>query len=680
MNLTTPLTELKGVGDNVAGKLKILGLKTVQDLIDNYPKRYEDYSSVQPINSITPGPVTIKGAIKQPTGRTVRRGLHITEAVLSDETSSVRIIWFNQPYRAASLKSDAEYYVSGIFEFKSGRLSIMNPSIELADKFNVNTARIIPIYRQTKGLKSAVIRKLFKQILPAIGSLPESLPSWLVSSQGLIDKAKANHDIHFPKDNEALTNAEKRLGFEEVFVLTLAGLLNKYELHKQRALAVEFNEAVARDFVAKLPFKLTDDQKRATWQVFKDIEKEQPMNRLIEGDVGSGKTVVAAMAAVMAIERGFQVALMAPTEILARQHAGSLYELLKPVGMAQHVSLLVGGMTSPQKKLSQSAIKNGKARFIIGTHALIQEKVAMQNLGLVIIDEQHRFGVEQRKALLTKAKHAVHVLSLTATPIPRSLALTLYGELDVSILSEKPAKRLDIETELVPASSRNKLIENVKTELDAGRQCFWICSLIEESEEDFPDLVSVKDLHSRFISREFKGYKVGLLHGSMKAEDKDKVMTDFSKGNIDLLVSTTVVEVGVDIPNASVMVNENPERFGLAQLHQLRGRVGRGIYQSYCYLQLANAQSATRRLQILKNSNDGFKLAEYDLELRGPGAVYGTMQHGALDLKIAKLTDRKLIAAARKSAQEFIDKGENLLEYKQLNKRVQQKRAITNLN
>ncbi len=355
--------------------------------------------------------------------------------------------------------------------------------------------------------------------------------------------------------------------------------------------------------------------------------------------------------------------------------------MLEPHGISEQVGLLVGGMTKPQKDSAHSAIKEGKVRFIIGTHALIQQKVSIRKLGLVIIDEQHRFGVEQRKKLQAKAGHAVHLLSLTATPIPRSLALTLYGELDISVLAEKPANRLPVETILVPASSRDKLMKKIDLQIENGRQVFWVCPRISEEEEDtLPKLTSAESLHKQLSDKQFKHRKVGLLHGGMKSQEKDAVMKQFVNHKLDILVATTVIEVGVDVPNATAMVIENPERFGLAQLHQLRGRVGRGAHQSHCYLQLSDATAPSRRLRALVGSNDGFKLAELDLELRGPGAVYGTMQHGALDLRLAKLTDTRLIAAARARAQEFIERGENLLKYNELNERVINARAITTLN
>lgn len=678
MTIDSPVTDVKGVGDELGKKFKTLGIQTVQQLIDYYPRRYDDYSNVQLINQIRPGAVTIKATIKQATGRYARRGLHITEAVASDETGSVRLIWFNQPYRAAALKIDQEYFISGDFGLRYQRLSIQNPSAELVSNFPVNTARIVPIYRETKGLKSSQIRRAIRELIPAIRNLPEKLPAWLTEEERLIARADAIEQIHFPTSSSDLMAARQRLGFEEVFELTLAALLNKYELLEETALAIPFNENLAKDFVSHLPFKLTDDQRKVVWQIYQDIQKTTPMNRLVEGDVGSGKTVVATMAVLMAIEQGYQAAFMAPTELLARQHADTIFRLLEPLGLSDHVGLLVGGLKSAQKSAAQQKIKSGEMRFIIGTHALIQEKVGMHKLGLLVIDEQQRFGVEQRKKLEAKTGHAVHVLSMTATPIPRSLALTLYGELDISVIAHKPANRLPIKTEIVVLNARTKLYQAIDKQLEKGRQAFIVCPLIAES--DFLPSRSAEQVYKELSTGPFKHRRVGLLHGKLKPADKDAIMQKFVNHELDLLVSTTVIEVGVDVPNATVMVVENAERFGLAQMHQLRGRVGRSEHQGYCYLVLSDSQAPSPRLRALESSSDGFKLAEYDLELRGPGAIYGTLQHGQLDLRIAKLTDTKLIAAARKRAQEFIDRGESLLEYKELHERVKATRSVTNLN
>jgi ATP-dependent DNA helicase RecG len=672
------LTTIKGVGPEMVKKLAILGIKTINDLIEFFPRRYDDYSTVVPIAQIKPGPVTIHATIKQAKGRYVRRGMHITEAAASDESGSVRIVWFNQPYRENSLKKDQTYFISGQFELSRQHLSIMNPSIELASDFPVNTARIVPVYRETKGVTSRQIRKIIREIIPIIDHTPENMPAWIIAEHKLITHAQALKTMHFPRNSEELEKARHRLGFEEVFSLTMASLLNKYELLADKALAIPFKEVLAKQFVSHLPFQLTDAQRKVVWHAYQDMAKTQPMNRLVEGDVGAGKTVVAAMAAVMAMEQGFQVALMAPTELLARQHAETIYKLLEPLGMSHQVGLLVGGLKMQAKAAVQKHIASGDVRFIVGTHALIQEKVDMQTLGLVIIDEQHRFGVEQRKALMAKAGHMPHLLSLTATPIPRSLALTLYGELDISVLDVKPGGRLPIITKICSPASRAQLYAEITTELTAGRQMFVVCPLITESTTI--QASSAEKVYDQFSKRDFKQWRVGLLHGKMKPAEKNEVMERFVRHELDILVSTTVIEVGVDVPNASVMLIEAADRFGLAQIHQLRGRVGRSSDQGYCYLMMSDSKAPPKRIRALATISDGFKLADLDLELRGPGAIYGTNQHGQLDLRIAKLTDVKLIAEARKTAQEAIDRGENLLQYPVLFERVSRLRAVTNLN
>lgn len=678
MGLQNPVSDLSGVGDAAQKKFAVLGIKTVLDLIDYLPKRYNDFSEVQSIASLKPGDVTIRARIKQAKGRYVRRGMHVTEAVVSDDTGSVKLVWFNQPYRESSLKKGQDYYISGEFGLHRQQLSITSPAIELTSSLPIHTARIIPIYRETKGFTSVQIRKAVAQALEYLTELEESLPDWMIKEYKLVGRQQAYRTMHFPESAEALEAARKRIGFEEVFHLTLAGLLNKQEITKEIAQSIPFDEKLARDFVSHLPFKLTNAQRKAVWQIYLDMQKTEPMNRLLEGDVGSGKTAVAAMASLMAMHAGFQVAFMAPTELLARQHAETLYKLLQPLGKHNAVGLLVGGMTAAQKKQAHQSITSGKAQLIVGTHALIQDKTVMHDLGLVIIDEQHRFGVEQRKELIKKAGSAPHILSMTATPIPRSLALTLYGELDVSVLNEKPKARKSVETVLCSPNSREQLYEKINLEVDEGRQVFVVCPLISE-----PSLMPVKsaeETYAELAKGPFKHRKVGLLHGKQKAEDKDKIMTSFAAGELDVLVATTVIEVGVDVPNATVMLIENAERFGLAQLHQLRGRIGRSSHQGYCYLMLSDSKTPSKRLRALASSNDGFKLAELDLELRGPGAIYGTLQHGALDLRIAKLTDRRLIVTAREAAQKFIDKNESLLKYKELHNHVTELRKVTRLN
>lgn len=700
MKAEDKLNTVKGVGEALAAKFAKLNIRTVSDLIENVPRRYDDYSKVIRVSQIRPGPVTVRVKLSAVKSRYSRKGLHMTEATASDESGSVKLVWFNQPYRAKSIKSDEEYFVSGEFASNYKYFAITNPACELVSSFPVNTARLVPIYRLTKGLGVAQVRRVVKNAL--ISYKPaETLPEWLLKKQKLIPKDQALLEMHFPTSTQSLAEAKRRLGFEEVFELTLASELNKQEFKNEHALEIPFNQQLIKDFVSKLPFDLTDDQRKVAWEIFQDMEQGAPMNRLVEGDVGSGKTVVAVLASLGAMDSGFQVAFMAPTELLANQHASSIHKLLETINYHQEIVLLTGSMNAKQKQNALDKISSGEAKLIIGTHAVFQDKVNFNNLGLIVVDEQHRFGVEQRKKLQLKANrglanerkehlnntdtnksllarsHMPHVLNMTATPIPRSLALTLYGEMDVSIIAKLPKGRKPVATELLIPENREKLYRNITKEIDAGRQAFVVCPQIEES--DNARLSAVKT-YEQLSKTWLKKYKVGLLHGKMKSDEKDAVMQQFINKKLDVLVSTTVIEVGVDVPNASVMVIEGADKFGLAQLHQLRGRVGRGSDNAFCYLVLSENDEPTKRLRILEHENNGFKLAEYDLELRGPGAIYGTMQHGELDLRVAKLTDVELIKNARQSAQEFVQKGENLLKYPELNKRVSALRTINNLN
>lgn len=677
MKLSTQLSELKGVGPKTAMIFKRLGLDTVSNLLEYYPRKYEDYSKVQIIGNIKPGPVTIRVKIKQASGKYIRGGLHITEAVASDDTGSVRLLWFNQPHRSANIKRDVNYFVSGLFELRNNRLSIANPSMELESAFPLNTARIVPIYKETKGLSSNQIRKILKTILTSELDITETLPIDIVKSEALVGLLQAIKTKHFPESLKDLKSADERLGFEELFELILASQYAKQDLASQRGLRIPFDRAMAKEFVKHLPFTLTDAQKKAVWQIYQDMDSEKVMNRMLEGDVGAGKTVVATMSAVMALAKNYQVAFMAPTDLLARQHAETIFKLLKPLGLASKTVLLVGSMSAKEKAHAHEAIKTGQALFIIGTHALIQDKVDLQNLALVIVDEQHRFGVDQRKKLLAKAGHAPHMLSMTATPIPRSLALTVFGELDISILDQKPKNRLPIITELVNPTNRIKLYDKIQKEIDKGRQIFVVCPLIEES-----DMLQAKSAQKTYLEmrKHFKKSKVGLLHGKLKPDEKQATMQAVIDGSMSILVATTVIEVGVDVPNATIMLIEAPERFGLAQLHQLRGRVGRGSEQGYCYLMLSDSVTPSRRLRAIESTDDGFKLAELDLEIRGAGALYGTMQHGQLDLRIANFSDTKLIARARNRAVAFSENPDNLLQYPYIKQRILELQSVVHLN
>lgn len=668
---------LTGVGPSLAKAFKKLGVETIHDLLLYYPKKYDDYSNISVIAKLKPGKVTIRAKIIQVKGRWIRGGLHITEAVASDKSGSVALVWFNQPYREKSIKKNEQYYISGVLELARARFSIQNPSLELVSDFPVNTARIIPIYRQSKDVKSQQIRRALKQVFIAINTVESSLPKNIEKDYKLIDKHEALRLIHFPKSVDDLSRAKRRLGFEEVFELILASKLLKQETVRQLSVPIKFDKRLAQKFVKSLPFTLTNAQKVAAWEIFQDLEQETASNRLLEGDVGSGKTVVAAMAAVMAMNKNYQVAFMAPTEILARQHAETLAKLLEPLNYHKKIVLLVGSMKAPQKSRAKKHIGDGSAQLIIGTHALIQENVEMPNLALAIVDEQHRFGVDQRKELLKKAHKLPHMLSMTATPIPRSLALTVYGELDISILKDKPKNRQPIITKLIGSGQREKIYQQIDKLLADKQQMFVVCPLIEES--DFAAHKSVAQVEKE-IRKAFPKRKITALHGRQKPEDKQKIMQSFIDGKTDILVSTTVIEVGVDVPNATIMLIESPERFGLAQIHQLRGRVGRGQKQGYCYLMLDDGGSPTRRLRAAQQSSDGFKLAELDLQLRGPGAIYGHRQHGELDLRLVTLSDTELIKQANDAAKQAAQNPENLVQYPRLQARIKSLQKIKHLN
>ena len=677
MKLTDDLQMVKGVGPANAAKLASIGLHSVADFIEYWPRRYDDFSSVVSVLSLRPGLVTVKGTFSNVRVKNSRRGLHLTEALLRDQSGSVAVIWFNQPYRSKSLSLSEEYLVSGEFSFKSSRLSIVNPRIEIF-KGMADSAKILAIYKETKLVNSLLLRKIAANIRQFFELLPETLPMWLVDNEKMMTRSTAMRELHLPTNMVELAKAKDRLGFEEVFEMQLAGELMRRELATERSPVIEFDEAIAKDFVGSLPYKLTDDQRRSTWQIFKDIAQDHPMNRLVEGDVGSGKTVVAAMASVMTMNAGYQVLFMAPTEILARQHASSLASLLSKVGMDSQIGLLVGSLSAKQKSELHTRIASGECRLAVGTNALIQDKVIGQNVGLTIIDEQHRFGVEQRTRLRSKAGLFPHVLCMTATPIPRTLALTLYGELDITQLHDMPPGRTPIVTDIILPTARAAMYEKIESKLSEGRQAFIVCPLIEENVE--LGLSSAEQMYAKLSRGYFKKRRVGLLHGGMKADAKTAIMAEFKAGNIDLLVSTTVIEVGVDVPNACVMVVESAERFGLAQIHQLRGRVGRGVHPGQCYLVPSDDIGVSKRLRVLTYVADGFKLSEIDLELRGPGAIYGSRQSGALDLRLANFSDERLIARAKKFAVEFVDRGENLLQYPLLAARVNYFRSVSKLN
>ena len=676
MNLLSPLKNVKGVGEKTAEQFASAGLFTVGDLIDFLPRRHEDFSEVVKISDVHPGKMTIRARCEKVTTRPVRRGLRLTTATLADDSGKLQAIWFNQPYRETQLKGGEEFFFSGQFEFNYNKYQLSNPSVEKISDMPVQTDRLLPVYRAVRGLKSQLVRKILAELRPLMTMLPETLPAEIVKTEKLLSRADAVLGMHFPKTADDVTRARERLAFEELFQLLLAAQFNKQENAKLTGWHIPFDQTVVGEFVKQLPFDLTGAQRRAAWEIIQDFERKTPMNRLLQGDVGSGKTVVAGLAARQAAHAGFQTALMAPTEILAGQHAETLSKMLEPFNVT--VALLTGSVKGVARKTLYEHIENGSVDVVVGTHALIQQSVRFHRLGFVAIDEQHRFGVAQRQELLKKSKHMPHLLAMTATPIPRSLALTVYGELEVSILNELPKGRKPIKTKLWSPNSSAQLYELVDAEIAKGRQGYVICSLIDDNPDN--DVKSVEAEYKKLRGTVFKHRRIGLLHGKMKAEEKDDVMAKFAAGDLDILVSTTVVEVGVDVPNATVMLIENADRFGLSQLHQLRGRVGRSSHQSYCYLVMSDSSKPSQRLKEIERSNDGFYLAEVDLKLRGPGEIYGRSQHGALNLQIATLSDTKLIARAQKQARRFVESNQDLVQYKQLAAQVQQYQRLTTLN
>ncbi len=680
MNLKTPLEQVKGVGPKIAMQLRTAGLETVGDIITFLPRRHDDFTGLAPIADLKPGKVTIRARCESISTRPVRRGLRLTTAVLADDSGKLNAIWFNQPYRTQQLGgSDDEFYFSGEFEYNYGRYQLTNPTAEIAKDMPVQAERLMPVYHSIHGLKSVTVRKVVEKLRPLMSVLPETLPVSIVRAEGLMGRAEAISAMHFPKTTEEVQRARDRLAFEELFELLLASRLNKLENQQLEGYHIPFEQSVVKQFVSNLPFELTGAQRRAAWDILQDFERKTPMNRLLQGDVGSGKTVVAGLAARQAASHGFQTALMAPTEILASQHAETLDKLLAPFGV--RVGLLVGSLKGKARQALYEQIANGEVDVVVGTHAVIQDKVSFKKLGFVVIDEQHRFGVDQRQKLLAKSGTGglmPHLLAMTATPIPRSLALTVYGELDLSILNERPKGRMPIKTEIVTPVGVPKMYERVDAEIANGRQAYVVCSLIDDNPEN--DTKSVTAEHQRLKQTIFGHRQIGLLHGKMKPAEKETIMQDFKARKYDILVSTTVVEVGVDVPNATTMIIENADRFGLSQLHQLRGRVGRGSHQSYCYLVMSSSNKPSERIREIEKSDDGFYLAEVDMKLRGPGEIYGRMQHGALNLQIATLADTALIARAQNAVKRFVKSPEEVARYKTTNIRVQYYQRLTTLN
>ncbi len=665
MDLAAPIEEVKGIGPKTAEILHKAGIFMLRDLVYHLPRDYENFQQAQNIADLRPGKVTVKARVEDIATRRIKR-LTLTEATLRDKTGAIKAIWFNQPYRAKQFAEQGEYYFSGNMQLSYGRYQLQNPSATKADEYDApSTDKVQPIYPARGTIKSQDFKKFIAGLRNQIALTPDMLPNYPGRAEALLD-------VHFPETIEQAKKGREYLAVEELFELLLAARLNREENQKLRTAPIKTDMAKFKDFVTRLPFRLTNAQRVATWEILQDMESDIPMNRLLQGDVGSGKTMVAALSAYAAAGAGFQTALMAPTEVLATQHAESLSKLF---GDKLRIALLTG--STKRKPELKKHIKAGEVDLVIGTHALITDDTEFKNLGLAIIDEQHRFGVAQRQKLLAKARTMPHLLSMTATPIPRSLQLTIFGDLAVSVLDELPAGRQPITTKIVSPSSTKSMWEAVEAELRAKHQVYYICKKIDDKGES--ELKSVK-AEVQKIARKFPNYNVAYLHGKMKPAEKDEIMTLFASGEIDILVSTTVVEVGVNVPNATVMVIADADQYGLSQLHQLRGRVGRGAAASFCYLICSSTDAPTKRIREIERSQDGFYLAEVDLKLRGPGEIYGSLQHGALDLRIASITDTKLVHRADQLVKDFLKQKLNVLEYKELSAAVKKYQRLTTLN
>ncbi len=694
IDLATPIEKLARVGPRNLPRLKKLGVKTVRDLLWHFPVRYEDFSSAVPIGEIKEAgeTVSVRGVVSDIKSiRLWPRRRAVTNATIQDESGLIRAVWFNQPYIAESLPAGSAVSLAGKVSLDKKGLYLSSPHYEKFFEASrlTHTSGLVPIYPETEGITSKYLRFLIKPLLTNAENLPDPLPEEIIKKYDLPRLEDALHSIHFPKRSEESDSARRRFALEELLLFQLRVLRDHRQLQTLKASPIIFNEKLIAAFVKNLPFELTNDQRLSAYEILQDLQRSYPMNRLLNGDVGSGKTVVALIVAYQAVLAGHQAVFMAPTEILAEQHFGSLRLLSAGTGNRIKFGLLTGSVVKQwpvdettsekiSKKLMLQEIAKGEIDILIGTHAVIQKNVKFKDLGLVVIDEQHRFGVEQRMRLVKGQTLVPHLLSMTATPIPRTLALTIFGDLDISLLKEKPKGRQTIITKVIAASEREKAHEFIEEEIQKGRQIFVICPRIELSNSEnsggngqlsvkkllWAEVRAVTEEYKKLAEKTFPHRRVAMLHGKMKAADKNKIMGDFKNGRHDILVSTSVVEVGVDIPNASIMMIESAERFGLAQLHQFRGRVGRGEHQSYCLLFTdSDTALADRRLCALEKTDNGFELAEMDLKIRGPGEFTGIKQSGIPDFAMASLADVELIKKARLEAKLLLKKDPTLKQY-----------------
>ncbi len=641
----TPVRYLKGVGPKTAERFEKLGILTLSDLLCHYPRRYLDFSKPY---SIAEAPADTECVVKaevfaKPGGRILPGGRRMERITAGDDVSSLEITWFNNPYVTQKLELGQEYYFQGIVTGGMLRRQMVNPQVRTDAQ--VKSSPFEAVYPQTEGLTSSAIAKCVRQLLPHAELLPDPLPSEMLKKYRLLSKADAVRAIHCPATEEEAFAARRRLIYEELLVLQLG--IGRMKNHGAASTGAPMKKADASPFWESLPFSPTGAQRRAVEEILTDMSGETSMNRLLQGDVGSGKTLVAAAAIWACIRAGYQAALLAPTEILASQHAENLNRLLSPFGM--RVALLTGGMKAAARRTTLAAIRDDEADLIVGTHAILSEGVEFARLGLAVVDEQHRFGVRQRGLLAEKAANP-HLLVMSATPIPRTLGLLMYGDLDISILDELPPGRKPVKTRCITGKKRADLYGFLDREIDSGRQVYIVCPAIEDAGGS--GLNAVKSYYEDIAKAYLPDRRVGLMHGKLKPKEKAEVMDDFKSGRLDALVSTTVIEVGVDVPNATVMVIENAERYGLSALHQLRGRVGRGAAESWCFLVSDNAsESVQKRLKFLCSTSDGFAVAQYDLETRGPGDFFGSRQHGLPTLQIADLmNDTRTLHAAQSEA------------------------------
>ena len=641
----TPVRYLKGVGPKTAERFEKLGILTLSDLLCHYPRRYLDFSKPY---SIAEAPSDTECVVKaevfaKPGGRILPGGRRMERITAGDDVSSLEVTWFNNPYAVQKLELGQEYYFQGIVTGGMLRRQMVNPQVRTDAQ--VKSSPFEAVYPQTEGLTSSAIAKCVRQLLPHAELLPDPLPPEMLKKYRLLSKADAVRAIHCPATEEEAFAARRRLIYEELLVLQLG--IGRMKNHGAASTGAPMKKADASPFWESLPFSPTGAQRRAVEEILTDMSGETSMNRLLQGDVGSGKTLVAAAAIWACIRAGYQAALLAPTEILASQHAENLNRLLSPFGM--RVALLTGGMKAAARRITLAAIRDDEADLIVGTHAILSEGVEFARLGLAVVDEQHRFGVRQRGLLAEKAANP-HLLVMSATPIPRTLGLLMYGDLDISILDELPPGRKPVKTRCITGKKRADLYGFLDREIDSGRQAYIVCPAIEDAGGS--GLNAVKSYYEDIAKAYLPDRRVGLMHGKLKPKEKAEVMDDFKSGRLDALVSTTVIEVGVDVPNATVMVIENAERYGLSALHQLRGRVGRGAAESWCFLVSDNAsESVQKRLKFLCSTSDGFAVAQYDLETRGPGDFFGSRQHGLPTLQIADLmNDTRTLHAAQSEA------------------------------